>query len=475
MVDPEPAPRSSFVDAGGLRLRVLHWPGSAERPAFVLLHGLASNARFWELVGPLLVRQGHPVWAPDLRGHGQSGKPDDGYDFATQCSDVLGLVQVLNVRRPILVGHSWGGMVALEYAARNPDGPWSPSGLALVDGGIGQISDVPGATRDDVEAALTPPRLKGASLDDFVTRMNAHPRPFPLDERRLDIILANFAIGPDQTIAPHLTFERHMRLVREMWQAPVYRHFERVRCPVLIVPARSGDVRGVQAETYLALKQRGLDRAKQVMRDLRVVWMEDTDHDVPLHRPEALAGSLLELAARAEAGSPRASSLRRSGEVEIGYRRATAKDAGAIRALILTVGINPRGLDWRRFTVAVEGRDRVVGCGQIKPHPDGSRELASIAVRPKMRKRGVASELIRRLMEENGPPLWLMCRSGLAGFYQRFGFVAVDDPAFMPRYFQRIHRLAALAGHFLPREGRLVVMGWNENKPGFSQKSGLAD
>jgi N-acetylglutamate synthase-like GNAT family acetyltransferase len=347
--------------------------------------------------------------------------------------------------------------------------------LALVDGGIGQINDVPGATREDVERALTPPRLEGTSLDDFMTWMNAHPRLFPLDKRRLDIILANFAIRPDRTIAPHLTFGRHMRLVRAMWQAPVYRNFERVRCPVLMVPAKAGEVRAVQAETYLALKQRGIERARRVMRDLRVEWMEDTDHDIPLHRPESLAGLLLELAARAEVSSRRASSSRGADEVEVRYRRATAKDGGAIRSLILSVGINPRGLDWRRFVVAVDGRDRVVGCGQIKPHPDGSRELASIAVRPKMRKRGVASEVIQRLMEENGPPLWLMCRASLVGFYEHFGFVAVDDPALMPRYFQRVRRLTALAGRLLPRGGRLAVMGWNENKPGFSQKPGLAD
>ena len=152
---------------------------------------------------------------------------------------------------------------------------------------------------------------------------------------------------------------------------------------------------------------------------------------------------------------------------EVRYRSATAQDGRAIRALILRVGINPRGLDWRRFVVAVDGRDRVVGCGQIKPHPDGSRELASIAVRPKMRKRGVASELIRRLMKENGPPLWLMCRAGLAGFYDRFGFAAVEDPASLPRYFRRVHRLAALAARLLLKENRLAVMAWTTDEPGF--------
>jgi pimeloyl-ACP methyl ester carboxylesterase len=179
MFNSEPAPISTFVDLGNLRLRVLHWPGPSDRPSFLLLHGLASNARFWELVGPRLAASGHAVWAPDVRGHGLSDKPDDGYDFSTQCSDLLRLIQATGVERPILVGHSWGGMVALEFAARNVEGQWSPSGLALVDGGIGQLDDVPGATWESVEVALTPPRLEGTPLEAFLTRLEAHPRAFP--------------------------------------------------------------------------------------------------------------------------------------------------------------------------------------------------------------------------------------------------------------------------------------------------------
>jgi hypothetical protein len=81
-----------------------------------------------------------------------------------------------------------------------------------------------------------------------------------------------------------------------MWDSPVYRLFERVRCPVLLVPAKGGDVRGVREQVYLDLKQRGVARAQQAVRHLRVAWME-SDHDIPLHRPEALAWLLLELAA----------------------------------------------------------------------------------------------------------------------------------------------------------------------------------
>jgi N-acetylglutamate synthase-like GNAT family acetyltransferase len=138
------------------------------------------------------------------------------------------------------------------------------------------------------------------------------------------------------------------------------------------------------------------------------------------------------------------------------YRPAVEADAGAIRRLIFRVGINPRDLDWRRFIVAFDPQGRLVGCGQVKPHTDGSRELASIAVRPQWRSRGVASEIIRRLMADAGPPLWLMCRSNLDGFYRRYGFARIAEPDRMPRYFRRLYRLARV----LPGENPMAVMVW---------------
>jgi N-acetylglutamate synthase-like GNAT family acetyltransferase len=141
-------------------------------------------------------------------------------------------------------------------------------------------------------------------------------------------------------------------------------------------------------------------------------------------------------------------------------RPATSSDSGAIRSLIFRVGINPRDLDWQRFVVVIDRQGKLVGCGQVKPHSDGSRELASIAVRPKWRRRGLASEVIRRLMADAGPPLWLICRSELAGFYRRFEFVSVNDPDRMPRYFRRVYRLATTAARFLPGDNPMAVMQW---------------
>jgi N-acetylglutamate synthase-like GNAT family acetyltransferase len=125
----------------------------------------------------------------------------------------------------------------------------------------------------------------------------------------------------------------------------------------------------------------------------------------------------------------------------ITIRPAVSKDAHAIRHLIFTVGINPTSLSWRRFLVALDENGILVGCGQVKPHSDGSRELASIAVDSAWRNQGIASQIILRLMDEYHPPLYLTCRASLEQFYNQFGFHTIAEIE-MPPYFRRIHRLS---------------------------------
>jgi N-acetylglutamate synthase-like GNAT family acetyltransferase len=122
-------------------------------------------------------------------------------------------------------------------------------------------------------------------------------------------------------------------------------------------------------------------------------------------------------------------------------RPAELSDHQAIQKLIRQVRINPMDLDWERFLVAVNEHGKVIGCGQIKPHSDGSRELASIAVLPEQRQQGIASALIEQLLAQSTGDLYLMCRSPLGTFYERFGFQTVEGND-LPPYFKRMKRLA---------------------------------
>jgi N-acetylglutamate synthase-like GNAT family acetyltransferase len=130
-------------------------------------------------------------------------------------------------------------------------------------------------------------------------------------------------------------------------------------------------------------------------------------------------------------------------------RQATEADLPAIRGLIRRVRINPMSLDWRRFIIAVDVSDQLLGCGQLKPHGKDILELASIAVQPGHRGQGIARAIIERLLVNSPRPLYLICRAPLGRFYEKWGFRALSVHE-MPRYFRR---LAQLAGVFSPLTG----------------------
>jgi N-acetylglutamate synthase-like GNAT family acetyltransferase len=138
-------------------------------------------------------------------------------------------------------------------------------------------------------------------------------------------------------------------------------------------------------------------------------------------------------------------------------RPARESDAARIRDLIYSTGINPMGLDWKRFIVAVDERDEMIGCGQLKPHGQDVLELASIAVYPEQRGKGIARAIIEHLLSHSPRPLYLMCQSSLGPLYEKFGFRAIPYEE-MPRYFQRISKLAGLATTLARREERLLIM-----------------
>jgi N-acetylglutamate synthase-like GNAT family acetyltransferase len=137
--------------------------------------------------------------------------------------------------------------------------------------------------------------------------------------------------------------------------------------------------------------------------------------------------------------------------VSTAIRPATAADRKTIRRIVRRAGIFPFGLEWHRFLVAEEG-GRIVAVGQVKPHRDGSRELASIAVVPDRQGEGLGGRIVRELLAREQGPLYLFCRGELEPFYAQFGFEPVGAGGLPPvmSFFYRVGtalaRLASLLG-----------------------------
>ena len=131
-------------------------------------------------------------------------------------------------------------------------------------------------------------------------------------------------------------------------------------------------------------------------------------------------------------------------------RRATVGDQAAISRLVRQARLNPRGLDWRRFVMAEAG-GAPIGVAQVRRHPDGSRELASLVVLSEHRDRGVAARMIDALLTDEPGPVFTLVDRRHAQHFTRWDFPPVA-PADLPRSMTqqlRIGRVATTIGSLL--------------------------
>ncbi|HEX9037513.1 MAG TPA: alpha/beta hydrolase [Ktedonobacterales bacterium] len=286
-------PAEGYVTLPGLRLHYLEWEqrgGEPDAAPLLLLHGLASGSPIWELTAPALAAERRVV-ALDQRGHGLSDKPDDGYDFTSIVADDIAVANALALGpRFAVAGHSWGGNVALELAARHPD---RVAALLLVDGGFGMLRERPNATWEQVSRDLAPPRFTGtprATFDGWVR--DEVPGSGP---EVVDIMERIVELRPDQTVAPRLSFENHMKILRAMWDADADTLFPAVHAPTRYILAEGASVGGATEaaqDGFLAAKRRGAAQARDRMSSapsVEVIWLPATVHDIPLQRPAELA------------------------------------------------------------------------------------------------------------------------------------------------------------------------------------------
>jgi pimeloyl-ACP methyl ester carboxylesterase len=281
-------PIDGFVSANGLQLHYRRWSAtepSLQLPPILLLHGLASASRIWDLVAPLLAERGYVVTALDQRGHGESEKPNTGYDFATIVADDAAAVQTLGIVHPIVVGHSWGAAVALQYAATYPD---RVSALVLVDGATNQLSLRPNWSREQARQDLAPPRFAGTPRSVFLSRIRSGPLEQLWTPQFEDIILHIVQLRDDDTVAPRLDFDNHLQIIEAMWDQPTFDLYQQVTCPITLVVAEQ-ETTDPSREMFHRMRREGIARIQALRPDIHVVRMPDTIHDIPLQRPIQLA------------------------------------------------------------------------------------------------------------------------------------------------------------------------------------------
>lgn len=261
----------------GPTLRTLVRGDLSSGPVFLLVHGLASNARMWDGMARHAAQRGCASVAVDLRGHGLSDKPDDGYDFDTVVDDLVHVLHGLDLAQAIIVGQSWGGNITVHALSHRPE--VFTAGVA-VDGGFIELArSFPSWT--ECADRLQPPRLAGTRASRLESAIRSMNGDWP--ESGIIGALSNFEYHDDGTLSPWLTFDRHMTILRELWGHRPSDLFPRIEQPLLFLPADSGDV------SWTRNKEQAIESALAALTRGRVEWFRPAHHDLHAQFPERTA------------------------------------------------------------------------------------------------------------------------------------------------------------------------------------------
>ena len=107
------------VETNGVTYNVQTW-GDADNPAVVLMHGWMGTSHSWRKLAPILAEERFVI-VPDMRGHGASEKPAEGYDAVTLAADIHGVLDALNIDQAHIVGHDMGALVSFTFAGTYPE------------------------------------------------------------------------------------------------------------------------------------------------------------------------------------------------------------------------------------------------------------------------------------------------------------------------------------------------------------------
>jgi pimeloyl-ACP methyl ester carboxylesterase len=261
--------RFSTASLGGVALHAIHH-GDPSRPALVLLHGGGANAHWWDEIAPALAERFHVV-ALDFRGHGDSDAPEP-HPGAFQ-HDLVGLLEHLGAADAALLGHSMGGHVALEHAARY-GGARQPRAVVAVDVARG----VGTRTRRVMRLALAA-RRSYKSREEAIARFRfLPPAPGAPEALRARVASASVREQPDGRFG----FKFDPRWFALPPDRPP--DLARVTSPTLIVRGTESSLLSREGAQALAGEIRGV---------ARLVEIDGAGHNVHLEQPERFLAAVL--------------------------------------------------------------------------------------------------------------------------------------------------------------------------------------
>jgi len=271
-----------YLTIHGLRHHYIRW-GDPRNEPLLFLHGLMNNARYWEHIAVRFADR-YAVYAPDLRGHGESEHAPGGYLVWAFAMDLRGFVEELDLEAFDLVAHSIGSRVAMAYARDHSHrlkhlvladmGPeMAEQGARGIRRSTGESQKAPGFSSEAEAIAHFAELYPGASHEFLYRQVVAS---LVLDEKTGNLV---FRFDP----AIHQATGRAALVeIPYLWES-----LEHISCPTLVIRAEKSRMLSTEiAEQMVKLLPNG-----------RYVEVANAGHQVPLHQPDAFANAIADFLA----------------------------------------------------------------------------------------------------------------------------------------------------------------------------------
>lgn len=234
---------SRRVEAHGLGVHITEWappspaptkpvpgkPAAPEPIAIVMLHALGFTGRLFDPLARALSHR-YRVLCPDVRGHGRTDHPPEGYQYPNLVRDLLGVMQMLHLKKVVLLGHTWGADVAMSFAAAHPK---RVHALIMIDGGYKHRREIPGnsgvAKPDNVKSVDFFPSIE-AAVEDARQQLGV-----PWSDDLQSAIIDSLEIRRDKTVAYRLTDHRWAQIYKALLAYDPSNYLVSVPHPTLIV------------------------------------------------------------------------------------------------------------------------------------------------------------------------------------------------------------------------------------------------
>lgn len=237
----------------------------------LMIHGLSSSCFLWTPLIKELNKHKFNIYAIDLKGHGLSGKPENGYSMKSLSEDVINFIKKMNLNNVIIIGQSMGADLGVLVSTKIND---KIIGCIGIDGGAINLKQK-FLIKKIALKALEPPNMEGIDKDVMLNRMREHRKDW--SEEAIQGQFSIFEVDNNNKIKKRLKLENHMKILNGLWDNSSIENLLASKVPI-----------------YLILVKFDLNLNKFKNKDVKIeIKQVDGDHDIHAQKPKLVSDLIM--------------------------------------------------------------------------------------------------------------------------------------------------------------------------------------